>query len=30
MNKERETMIKAAKEHVTNALNGKSRKIIRI
>lgn len=28
MNKEREELMKAAKEHVTNALNGKSRKIV--
>lgn len=28
MNKEREAMIKAAKEHVTNALNGKAHKIV--
>lgn len=28
MNKEREAMIKAAKEHVTNALDGKARKIV--
>lgn len=28
MNKERDAMIKAAKEHVTNALDGKARKIV--
>lgn len=28
MNKERETMIKYAKEYVTNALNGQARKIV--